>query len=159
MSYENQEKRSQSFTSSCARITFAVVRNMPEFCLQCAGVLFAACWSFVSSVREFRLQRAGVLFAACWSFVCSVLEFRLQRAGVLFAACNSFACSVYVFFYSFFFVCFVQERIFLTRYLCLQGIYLFAVFSLCENGVPCGPPYKGDSSHFENFPSFQISWI
>ena len=61
---------------------------------------------------EFCLQRAGVLFVACWSFVCSVREFRLQRAGVLFAACNSFVCSV-------------------------PG---FAVFSLCESGVHCGPP-------------------
>ena len=33
------------------------------FCLQCAGVLFAACNSFVCSVLEFCLQCAGVLLA------------------------------------------------------------------------------------------------
>ena len=69
-----------------------------------------------------------------------MLEFCLQCAGVLFAACNSFACSVHICFYSFFFVCSVQEMTFLTCYLCLQGIFLFTVFSLCESGVPCGPP-------------------
>ena len=106
---------------------------MLEFCLQHAAVLFA--------VRKFCLQRVVHLFAACRSFVCSVLEFCLQCAGVLFAACNSFACSVHVFFYSFFFVCTIQEIIFFTCYLCLQGIFLFAVFSLCDlSGVPCGPP-------------------
>ena len=61
----------------------------------------------------------------------------MQRAGVLFAACNSSACSVHVLFYSFFFVCSVQEMTFLTCYLCSQGIFSFAVFSLCESDVPC----------------------
>ena len=61
---------------------------------------------------EFCLQSVILLSAACWSLVCSVLEFCLQRAGVLFAACNFFASSVHVFFYSFFFVCSVQELTF-----------------------------------------------
>ena len=66
-----------------------------------------------------------------WS--CNVhRSFVLQCARVLFAACNSaFACSVHEFFLQFFFVCSVQEVIFLTCYLCLQGIFLFAVLSLC----------------------------
>ena len=64
------------------------------FCLQCAEILFAACWSFVCSVREFCLLRVILLFAACGSFVCSLRESRLQRVIVLFAACNSFVCSV-----------------------------------------------------------------
>ena len=76
MNHKNHKTRSQSFTSSYARSTFA----------------------FVCSVLEFSLQSAGGLFAACNSFVCSVLEFSLQCVGVLFAACNSFACSVHVFF-------------------------------------------------------------
>ena len=41
--HTRDETRSQSFTSSCARSTFC-------FCLQRAGVLFAACGSFVCSV-------------------------------------------------------------------------------------------------------------
>ena len=53
MNHKNHETRSQSFTSSCARITFAFVRSMPEFCLQCAGVLFAACNSFACSVNVY----------------------------------------------------------------------------------------------------------
>ena len=64
------------------------------FCLQCAGVLFAACNSFVCSVLEFCLQCAGVLFAAYNSFVCSVLELCLQRVILLFAAYWSCVCSV-----------------------------------------------------------------
>ena len=82
-------------------------------------------------MREFCLQRAGGLFAACWSFVCSVLEFCLQRAGVLFAACNSFACSVHVFFYNFFFVCSVQELIFFdVLFIFARTFFLCSVFSL-----------------------------
>ena len=69
--------------------------------------------------------------AVHFAFVCSVLEFCLQCAGVKFAACNSLGCSVHVFLYSFFFVCSVQEMIFLTCYLCLQGIFFIcSVFSL-----------------------------
>ena len=98
------------------------------FCLQCAGVLFAACNSFVCSVLEFCLQCAGVLFAAYNSFVCSALELCLQCEGVLFPACNSFSCSMHVFFYSFFFVCSVQEMICLTCYLCLQGMSYLQCF-------------------------------
>ena len=127
-------------------VLFAFVCSVLEFSLQCAGLLFAACNSFVCSVLEFCLQCAGVLFAVCWSFVCSVRKFCLQHVGVLFAVRCSFVCSVRefylqrVFFYSFFFVCSVEEVIFLTCYLCLQGIFLFAMFSLCESSVPSGPP-------------------
>ena len=154
--HEPREQVPGSFTSSCMRITFC-------FCLQHAGVLFAACNSFVCSVREFCLQRVILLFAAYWSFVCSVQKFCLQRVVLLFAACRSFVCNVLefcltiarefclqcvilllvacmYFFNSFFFVCTIQEIIFFTCYLCLQGIFLFAVFSLCESSVPCGPP-------------------
>ena len=46
----------------------------------------------------------------------------------MFAACNSFACSMHVFFYSFFFVCSVQEMICLTCYLCLQGMSYLQCF-------------------------------
>ena len=69
MNHENHETRSQSFTSF---LRHAFVCSVLEFCLQCAGVLFAACNSFVCSELEFCLQRVVLLFAACWSFVCSV---------------------------------------------------------------------------------------
>ena len=49
-----------------------------------------ACNSFVCSVLEFCLQRAGVSFAACWSFVCSVQEFCLQRVILLLVVCMYF---------------------------------------------------------------------
>ena len=122
---------------------------MREFCLKRVVLLFAACWSFVCSVPEFSLQCAKVLFAACRSFVCGVPEF-------LFAACWSFARSVRelslqrvillvvvcIYFFQFLFCLQCAGDDFLTCYLCLQGIFfLFAVFSLCESGVPCGPPY------------------
>ena len=58
---ENQETRSQSFTSSCVRCAVAFVCSALEFCLQCAGVLFAVYNSFVCSALEFCLQCAGVL--------------------------------------------------------------------------------------------------
>ena len=124
------------------------VCSVLEFCLQCAGVSFAACWSFVCSVLEFCLQCAGVLFAACRSFVCSVPEFCLQRAGVLFAACNSFACSVHVFFYSFFFVCSVQEMTFLTCYSCLQGIFYFQCYLFVKAVSPVGHRRTANFSPF-----------
>ena len=41
------------------------VCSMLEFCLQCAEVLFAGCWSFVCRVLKFCLQGAEVLFAGC----------------------------------------------------------------------------------------------
>ena len=41
---------------------------MLEFCLQCAGVLFAACNSFVCSVPEFCLQRVILLLVVCMYF-------------------------------------------------------------------------------------------
>ena len=120
-----------AYNSFVQAVCWSFVCSVREFCLQRVILLFAACWSFVCSVQEFCLQGVILLFAVRNSFVGSVLEFCLQCAGVLFAACNSFACSVHVFFYSFFFVSSVQEMIFLACYLCLQGIFLFAVFSLC----------------------------
>ena len=63
-----------------------------------------------------------------------MLEFCLQRVILLLV--------VHIRFYSFFFVCSVQEMTFSTCYLCLQGIFLFAVFSLCESGVPLGHRIK-----------------
>ena len=128
MNHENHETRSPSFTSSCARSTFC-------FCLQRAGVLFAACSSFVCSVLEFCLQRAGVLFAACRSLVCSVRKFCLQRVVLLFAACWSFVCSVrefclqrviLLFAACWSFVCSVRE-------FCLQRIIL--LFAACWSFV------------------------
>ena len=74
----------------CAQGTMLSGRRKEFFCLQCAGVSFAACWSFVSSVLEFCLQCAGVLFAACNSFVCSVSEFCLQRVILLLVVCMYF---------------------------------------------------------------------
>ena len=50
------------------------------------------------------LQRAGVLFAACNSFVCSVPEFCLQRVILLLVVC--------MYFLQFLFVCSVQEMTF-----------------------------------------------
>ena len=87
---------------------------------------------------EFCLQCAGVLFAAYNSFVCSALELCLQCEGVLFPACNSFSCSMHVFFYSFFFVCSVQEVICLTYYLCLQGIFYLQGFLFVKAVSPVG---------------------
>ena len=68
---------------------FAACRSV--ICSVRKFLFFAAFNYFVCSVVEFCLQCAGVLFAACWSCVCSVREFRLQRVIVLFAACNSLA--------------------------------------------------------------------
>ena len=83
------------------------------------------------------LQRGGVLFAACISFACSVHIFFTVSflfavcAGVLFAVCNSFACSdcsLHIFFYSFFFVCSVEEMIFSDVF------FMFARnFFICSN--------------------------
>ena len=87
---------------------------------------------------EFCLQCAGVLFAAYNSFVCSALKLCLQCEGVLFPACNSFSCSMHVFFYSFFFVCSVQEVICLTYYLCLQGIFYLQGFLFVKAVSPVG---------------------
>ena len=67
-------------------------------------------------------------------YVIVCLDFCLRCAGILFAACKSFACSVYfnffaVFFFFFFFFFFAVCR---SQFIqCLQGILLFAVFSLC----------------------------
>ena len=84
------------------------------------------------------MQCAGVLFAAYNSFVCSALKLCLQCEGVLFPACNSFSCSMHVFFYSFFFVCSVQEVICLTYYLCLQGIFYLQGFLFVKAVSPVG---------------------
>ena len=61
--------------------------------------------------------------------------------GVLFAACNSFACSVHVFFLQFLFClqC-ARDDFFDVLFMFARDFFFFAVFSLCESGVPCGPP-------------------
>ena len=111
-------------------------------------LLFAACGNFVCSVRKFCLEREILLLAVSklfYSFflVCSVRQFCLQRVILLLVMCTLFTvgfffvCSVREFclqcayFFSFFFVCSVLELIFSTCSLCLQGFFLFAVFSLC----------------------------
>ena len=125
------ETRSQSFTSSCTRSTFC-------FCLQRAGVLFAACGSFVCSELEFRLQRARVLFAACRSLVCSVRKFCLQREVLLFAACSSFVCSVPEFLFAacWSFVCSVREfslqRVILLVVVCMFFYTVPFLFAVCR---------------------------
>ena len=82
---------------------------MLEFCLQCAGVLFAACNYFVCSVLEFCL--------------CSVLEFCLQCAGVLFAARNSFVCSVLEF---------CLQRVILLLVVCMYFFTVSFLFAVCR---------------------------
>ena len=113
------------------------------FCLQRAGVLFAACNSFacselifvqfflVCSVREFCLQRVILLLVVCtfstvrFFFVCSVREFCLQCAILLLVVC--------LFFYSSLFVCSMLELIFFDVFFMFERIFFIcSVFSLLK---------------------------
>ena len=95
------------------------------FCLQCAGVLFAACWSFVCSVREFCLQRIILSFAARWNFVCSVREFCFQRVILFLVVC------MYFFTVSFLFAVCRRWFVWPIIYVCKE-FFICRVFSLLK---------------------------
>ena len=76
---------------------------MLGFNLQCVKVcLQRALKSFVCSVLEFCLQCVGVLFAACNSFACSVHVFFLQFLFCLQCARDNFFDVLFMFARNFF---------------------------------------------------------
>ena len=104
------------------------------FCLQCAGVSFAACNSFVCRVQFFlqflsRLQRVIRLLVVCiffyrFFFVCSVREFCLQCAVLLLAVC--------IFFYIVFSLQCAGDDFLDVFFMFTRNSFICSVFSLLK---------------------------